>query len=507
MSTRLTRDRARARLTYLLKIANDAEFLRMIWCVDRIRSGEIELGLSGLKHVPKNIIEDLQTGKIYIQPWLLEDLVNEVLATPKPKLELPRRLACESYEGFAAVYNALMKVEDAESGFELDRGRNVMHAMPRFAHRQFDWQQGWMNAPQLYRSAYIFGQGECEIWFYENHGITPADLVMFALAAASVFCSALYADQDKFLVPQLQLDRRLINAALKLLCQPLASFRSEATGLRRGMDNIAAKPSMLRRTPIIEIPGGGLSAPLPDLLVERATSGLYLDLVKAPHLRNVVAGRFESYCLDLLNACFNGRARPEYEYGPRGGKIKSPDVILENAGLVELVVECKSTRMVFDVKFSDDWQNKTSRGYSELAKGVYQIWRYHSHIRRNLVPETASKHIIGLVLTLDPWMRMTHQQDEIILGMAKALCANDSEILPEDQIIVGFTHIADLETLVHRTDAAGVLKILRTLAEKAGWGTNELGRDEDVKKVMQPYVFKDRFAAVLPFYGRLGRES
>ncbi|WP_425991460.1 hypothetical protein [Brevundimonas sp. TWP2-3-2] len=246
MTTRLTRDRARASLTYLFKIANDAEFLRMIWCVDRIRSGEIELGMLGLKDVPEKVIAAVRDGNLYIQPWLLEDLVNEVLTTPKPKLELPRRLACDSYEGFAAVYNALLRVEDAESGFELDRGRDVIHAMPRFAHRQFDWQHGWMNAPQLYRSAYIFGQGECEAWFTENHEITPADFVMFALAAVSVFSGTLYADRDKFIVPQLQLDRRVVDSGLKLVCQPLASFRGQAAKLRRGTDNIAAKPSMLR---------------------------------------------------------------------------------------------------------------------------------------------------------------------------------------------------------------------------------------------------------------------
>lgn len=509
MSSRLKRDRARAKLSQILAISDDRAFLQMIWCVDRLRTGDYDVGARGLTNLPPTLRRNLSENRLLIQPWILEDLTNEVLTVPKPKILVPRSLNCGSYEGFAHVYNAALAVDDAEAGFELENGRHVLQAMPRIAHRQFDWQQGWMNAPNLYRSAFIYGQGECEEWFSAQYGLSPAQLVLFALACQSVFRRSPTGAPGNFVVPELNLDQPVIDAALRLTAADLSVVRESARTTRRGPSNIAARPSVLRRTPVIKVRDNIYTTPLPELVLERATSGLYLDLVQAPsRLRDYIAQRFEQYALDLVGAVFPGEVRGDYGYGTRALPLRTPDILVGPTNGVQAIIECKATRMTFAARFSDDWHIATERGYGELAKGVGQIWRHCSHMRRNIVADKPAQDVVGLVLTLDPWMRMTHQQDEIILNRAREWCAeHDPLITAEDECPISFTHMADFEALLHRTDAAGVLQVLKDAATKIGWGMRELASALAVKEVQQPYLLRDRMAEVLPWFDRLGKDA
>lgn len=509
MSKRLKRDRARSDLAYLLKIAQAAPFFQMIWCADRIRLGDFNRGARGLSDIPKKVFDEVGDNKLYFQPWMLEDLLNEWLATPRPKLALPRRLACESYNGFASIYNAILRVDDTESGFEIERGQDVLQMMPRYGHRQFEWQQGWLNGPSLYRSAFIYGQGVSKEWFSQTHGVAPTDLMLFAMAANSAFESAPVNQQGTFLVPQLGLDAPVIAACLQLISAPLKAVMATANHLRRGPYNVAAKPSVLRRTPIVSFGPDAFSAPLPDLLLERATTGLYLDLVRAPdNVRTEIARRFELYCFELFQDVFGQNVIPQYQYGSKKRPIDSPDILIQSEGRLQLIVECKATRMTFEARFSDAWHEATDRGYRELAKGVGQIWRHLSHIRRGLVPDLPADELRGLVLTIDPWMRLTHGQDEIIFRMAREWClANDAEISPEDECPVGFTHVADLEALFHTTDANHAMTALHNIAARAGWGANELIREKTAPEVNRPFVFGNRMVEVIPWIERLERPN
>ena len=115
-----------------------------------------------------------------------------------------------------------------------------------------------------------------------------------------------------------------------------------------------------------------------------------------------------------------------------------------------------------------------------------------------------SPHLSGLVLTLDPWLRMTHGQDEVILTMARDWCrANDAEIQPQDECPVGFTHVGDLEALFHTTDRQHGMRTLHTIANRVGWGANELGVNEEAPRVNRPFVFRERMVEVIPWLDRL----
>jgi hypothetical protein len=503
VTTRVKRDLARKRLATVLSMADDGEFLQMIWCMDRIRSGSFDLGAQGIGNLPQDFRVRLADKRdLYVQPWILEDLVNELLTVAKSKNFLPQRIACDTYEIFRAVYNRMLDVNDVESGFELSNGRDVLQAMPRFGHRQFDWQQGWLTATSLYRSAFIYGRGECASWFQDTHGLTPSEFILFAVGAFMSFGKTPHIQPSAMMLPALGLDGRVVEAGLALMCRPLSELREEAARTRRGRLNITARPSVLRRNPMIYVAGRGLIAPLADLVAERATAGLYLDLVKAPSsMRNVIAANFEQYAFDLLRELFGDDARREYAYGRRGNSVRTPDLFLGAPESIKVIMECKATRMSFAVRFSDDWHEETERGYRELAKGVGQIWRHCSHMRRGLVSDRPSSDIVGHVLTIDPWMRLTTNQDEKIFQMAREWCADtDPLICAEDECPVGFLPIVELEDVLHRTNSEGVLTILKNATRKIGWASTELVKEDAVEKVERTFLLLDRVPEVLPWY-------
>jgi hypothetical protein len=60
--------------------------------------------------------------------------------------------------------NRVRKLEDVEAAVYL-KVNDVLTEMHRIAQRQFHWQHGYYNLPQLYRYSYIYGQGKCGEYF------------------------------------------------------------------------------------------------------------------------------------------------------------------------------------------------------------------------------------------------------------------------------------------------------------------------------------------------------
>ena len=74
-------------------------------------------------------------------------------------------------------------------------------------------------------------------------------------------------------------------------------------------------------------------------------------------LRNEIAGRFEQYSADYTLLTTPGfKVDREYPYaGKRKGVgYDSPDILIEEAGELAIVIECKATKLTFSAKFSDD---------------------------------------------------------------------------------------------------------------------------------------------------------
>jgi hypothetical protein len=333
-------------------------------------------------------------------------------------------------------------------------------------------------------------------------------LVGFALYAA--FQDHSWA-QRRFSLTELRVTQATFEAALMLLSKPIAQARSETALMAQeanshGVLPTAYQPSFLRRFPIISFGDGDtrLCAPIPDLILLRITSGLFYDLIKGgSNLRNEASERFEKYCAEFIAAMMRRfEVSRSKKYIFRNNLIDTPDILTKDGGDVVVAVECKATRLSFGAQFADDPIEEAKKGYEEIAKGVFQLWRYFSHTRRGVVVTDAVRpDAHGMVLTLDTWLVASQTLQQQVLAAATTLAEKDSEITAEDRRKVVFCSIHDLErTLTNATEDSFLRTMSAARDERfGGWILPNIHRDTE-SDCGEPKPFPFELGNVLPWW-------
>jgi hypothetical protein len=463
MST-FNRDRYRKKLTNLLARADDEAFFRMVWAVDALQSARVDAAKPLLQFPAEAATTEIDS-KFAVHKFELETLINQLLVTPKLQLREGRNQVtdCRQFGACAQGVNVLRKLENAESGIYLKRF-NIFTEMHRIGYRQFPWQFGLFNVAQLYRYAHIYGGEKCGAYFQETYGLSIQrfSLVGFGLHAMLLSNSA---SSSRLSMEEIGVTNDERDAAPRLLAIPALRARETASSMMREADAkskaplpTAYQPSFLRRFPIVTFGENGerLRAPLPLLIMVRATAGIYYDLVGAPpRLRNEPCDRFEQFCANYIAAMMPRFAvSRSYRYQSRGNLVDAPDILIKDARVDRIVIECKATKLTFPAQFAEDPVSEASRVYEEIAKGVFQLWRYFSHVRRGVIAnEHVDQDARGSVLTLDNWLVMSLEVEEQIFANANTLTDEEGEIEVDDRRGVVFCAISHLEsTLSKATD-------------------------------------------------------
>ena len=241
---------------------------------------------------------------------------------------------------------------------------------------------------------------------------------------------------------------RVRDRALRMLWLAINEARATATRLRVTHTIVAYKPSLLRQYPCLSFGANHERhrAPLPQLILERVTAGIFYDVIGGGgEVRADYGKRFEQYSLGYLQAALPGMNwLPERAYGGRGSRMDTPDILCEDAGAVQIAIECKASRMSFEARFGIE--PLEDRGYADIIKGVFQLWRFFSHCRRGLTAMSVRPDTVGIVLTLDSWLLMAQPLEQDVLNSAKALAAErDTAMTEEAQRPIVFCSITDLE--------------------------------------------------------------
>ncbi len=482
----------------------------MIWAVHAAQTGRPDRARPHL-HFPTEAATADISSKFAVHPWKCETVLNELLATPKLKIvsgQPNRILNCQKFSTIVTVINMLTGLENAEDGLTLKRV-SVLKELHRLSQRQFEWQRGFLTMPQLYRSAFIYGGEKTKAFFAENNGFSMDEftLASFALRAHFMEKPGMLRHIDMSFVG---ISETTKNAILDLISIPHGEARDRAAALRSGGGHTGYKPSLFREYPCIAF-DNRVFAPLPDLVTLRATTGLFYDVINGSgDVRNEVSGRFESYCIELLQLMLPSRSvRSSFKYQlKKGSSVDSPDILVgDDQDTVSIVFECKARRLSYEARFSEDPVADEREAYEEMAKGVFQIWRFVSHHRRGLIVDgQLCANVKGVVLTLDTWMSASGIMREEVFALAQERAEVDSEITKEDRVPVIFCPITELEqTLSVATDASFFKAIYAATEDRFQgwmlWGvhqevTSELGIDND-------YPFENRIAEVLPWWNLL----
>lgn len=495
----------RSQFATMLSLADDTSFLGLLWSLNALQTGRAGEASRFLNGFPADAATEGIRGPKAIFPWELETLANELLTTPKHRYY--RTINCRSWNVASEIVNQLRELESAEFGAR--HGEiSVFVEMGRIGARQFHWQRGHISVPQLYRNAFIYGQGNCAAYLTDRLGLTAYDMTLVGFSLLSMFYPdpAMRPASDMQLLNQLSIDRDTLSVVLDRITCPLAELRSKAVVQRNVDSPTAYKPSILRQYPCILVGPRArtMIAPLPDLIMDRVTNGLFYDVIGGGGaIRDEIGRRFETYSLALLREMLTGvRFEPESTYDTGLGPIASPDILMfDSTDAVQLAIECKASRMSVTARFGAAPEG--DRGYEEIAKGVMQLWRYLAHCRSEVAPHGLATDVQGLILTMDEWFAGRSTVIPQIIRRANELADASPHAIPQaDRQPVAFSTISELELVLSTATTASLLEAVRVgTAEKVGWTFSDIHRKVQTEKTEpKRYPFEEALGELLPWW-------
>lgn len=499
--------RLRAQLATTLSQADDASFLRMLWALNALQTGRVGEAARFLNGYPPDAAVEGIMGQYAIYPWELETLANELLTTPKHPHH--RVLDCRSWNEIGGLINLLRALENAEYGTR--RGElNILVEMGRIGARQFPWQRGHFGIPQLYRNAFVYGQGQCAAYLHKNIGLTVSDMTLVGFSLLAVFYPepSIRPDSDLQLLHEWGISQDTLRRTLGRIARPFAELRREAETLRNVDAVTAYKPSILRQYPCLLVGHRSrtMVAPLPDLIMDRVTNGLFYDVIGGGGLvRDEIGRRFEAYSLALVSEMLAGtRFLPETTYRTRLGPIATPDILmLDKDGAVQLAIECKASRMSVTARFGE--APEEDRGYDEIAKGVMQLWRFFAHCREQIAPDRLAAEVQGMILTMDEWFAGRSTIIPQIIKRAHELADASVHHIPQgERRPIAFCTISELETVLSTATAASLQEAVRIgSGDRQGWIFSSLHQEAEAAKTEpKDYPFEEALQDLLPWYAR-----
>ncbi|KSV65440.1 hypothetical protein N182_35760 [Sinorhizobium sp. GL2] len=507
------------RLFRMLSETDDPDALTMFWAVHALQN---DRSASAEKHLnfPPQANTSSMDSPFAVFPWDIETLITLMLNMPKsvspPWLRQPMNV--REFNTVATLINFLRAADEYDAGDRVTV-ENVLKEMHRIAHRTFAWQRGWANVPETYRTLFIYGQGLSGQYFEETYGLSIVDFYTVAFLYMSVFFQKPWttAVNDLGFFNNI---RDKVRPAERLLATDNSDARRESLALLRRYEKSAGKrlpiiyrPSYLRMRPMLQFTTEVepvFIAPLPTLLLHRATVGLYYDIIKGgTKVRNDAGARFEEYCRKSIKAhCPAFEVSPPVKYKFKGNPVETPDVILQLNGQVVAVMECKASKLTFEAQYADNPIEDAQDGYVQIAKAVFQMWRFFSHVRRKLLDFVVADDAPAVVLTLDAWTLMSSElRNEVIAEARQMVAEKEPEITEEDQRPPVFCPLHELDHLLLVSSEQQVLDGMKAAIrpEYDGWALLNV-RQNAVEKLQQKrYAFDP--AEFIGWWGELSKRD
>ena len=510
------REHYRKKLNKLLSRSGDEEFMQLLWATHILQTENPDPARKFIlpESIPDGAISAKMPSKYSIHKWEIETLANELMTVTKAKSKRngpTRSLRWNHFGAAMDCVNWLRKLENVEYRIQKKR-QDIFIEMGRIAARQFDWQRGFVNIPQFYRNAFVYGQGPCAVQFEETHGIP---LNRFSQIGFMLFVSLTNFPvvRNDSTWAKLGVSWKEVEKVLALIAMPFPKARALACDRRRKTIHTADKPSILRQAPCLRFgeEGERIRAPLPELILERVTSGVFYDVVGGGGpIRDNYGRRFEDYCARYLAETLPGLEwEREFSYRKKPNNFDSPDVLCGQNGKISVAFECKATRMSHQAMFG--MNPIEARGYQDVTKAVFQLWRFFSHCRRGHAERTADDNAVGVVLTLDNWLVLADTLRKQVLADAKKMALEkDPEISEVDRKSIVFVAVPELERTLSTSTESTFLQALKSSNTEKYWGWRLDGVHDDlVAGTAHPnrdYPFADELGKLLPWWDELGEE-
>ena len=324
-----------------------------------------------------------------------------------------RRDKIPTYRDLAYLQQLYFDV-DAEQNFEdMD---DVEQFFFRLSSLQFPSQDGvWQLVPRtllihkrpVASRTTKAGTFDTDLRFRQMMGLsldeyTFLGVSLFALAVAAR--DGLLHLDHLLSIPLPQYERTKVEAFLHVTSTDFDQFRTECKAKchpQPGLEIYDYNPLVAR--PVVRLSGGQYVLPIPRLLIERVTSGVFYDLA-ATHgneFLTYLGHSYQRYVGMLFEGIEDIQVLPEMEYGSKKQRRLSPDWVIVHRDDA-IVVECKTKRLRLGSRLphmKDELRADLEKG---VATAVTQLSTAVADIRNGAVyPQISSARLFPLVVTLD----------------------------------------------------------------------------------------------------------
>jgi hypothetical protein len=165
--------------------------------------------------------------------------------------------------------------------------------------------------------------------------------------------------------------------------------------------------------------------------------------------------------------------------------------------------DCKATKLSYLAQFAESPFDAARKQYEQIAKGVFQAWRYYSHVRRGLTEAKVADDAYVMIFTLDWFLYMSEELKSKVTEEAEALAIGDGQITDQDRKPVVFCTIQDLEGVLFTATEDSFLAALKSTQEKRfeAWQFREVYRESTPEELRRKdYPFK--LDGLLPWWRR-----
>lgn len=423
---------------------------------------------------------------------------------------------CGQFDSVATLVNRLRKLEGIESALYLRHPKlSILDEMHRIAQRQFHWQDGYFNRPQMYRYTFIYGQDRCAEYFEKTYGLSISNFLLVGFAMYTNALKSPWRSRTP-LSPEIGITEEIVKSALQLLAISADGARAQTRGLIKqltamhgGSIPLAFLPNVLRRYPLVQLTDNAaeIIAPVPEMLLIRITTGLYYDVIGGgQELLNEANDRFEQYCVASIDAYMKRfTVSRAYRYEPKkGAAIDTPDILVKDGGTLALIAECKATKLTFLAQFADEPFETARKQYLQIANGVLQLWRFFSHVRTGVLNEPVTPDTAAMIITLDTFLVMSPKLNDQIIAEANRMADAEGEIIEEDRRQVIISSIQSLESVLSTTTDDQFLMAFKAAKEEKykGWQLREIAKskrgDARVEQKQYPFALDE----LLPWWNR-----
>ena len=406
--------------------------------------------------------------------WEL-DLLSRELIQHAP---LSGRHTLRNWGEFANTLNALKDIEGAVSRRtgELLR-RNILIEMGRNAYRQFHWQRK-PDAATLARYYKIFGQAGLDAIIEREIGLTARELYIVGMALTGHFLNS-GAHIFPIAAQEIGISPEKMKSFLRRFSAPLSTLKQLALETQAHNEDFAYSRNPLTVFPLVHAGLNGrhcVIAPIPTLLFDRFTAGVYYEIVKHPEFAHAFGNAFQRYVGEVLEVCLSNGSfaiYPECEYHLGKNRKNTVDWIVSDCS-GNMFFECKTKRMRSDSKMALADTSPLLRDLLKISDFVVQIYKSIQDAKDGHYPNWApnDKPVYPLVVLLDEFYLFD-------AGLAETLNARISEKLlerninPSILISSPYTIVscADLEILMQVIAERGVQRVMdaKKEGEKSKW--------------------------------------